>query len=80
MLGIKIPYILGLLGGYGFDIFSKLLNKKFPINSVRIRKVCATTQYDATKAHTSGFQAPYMLREGLDRTLKYEFLHSPAMI
>ena len=33
-----------------------------------------TTQFDATKARTSGFQAPFTLSEGLDRTIKYEFL------
>ena len=44
------------------------------ISSVRVRKFCATTQFDATKVHTSGFVAPYSLSQGLDRTLKYEFV------
>jgi hypothetical protein len=49
--------------------------KKFPINSVRVKKFYATTKFDAQAAHTSGFQASYTLGEGLARTLKYEFLH-----
>lgn len=28
-----------------------------------------------TKAHSSGFKAPYTLDEGLARTLEFEFVH-----
>jgi hypothetical protein len=51
------------------------LVKKLPISSVRVKKFCATTKFDAQAAHTSGFQAPYTLGEELARTLKYEFLY-----
>ncbi len=69
----RFPYWLGMLGGYGFDILSKLTGKKFSVSSVRVKKFCATTQFDATKAHSSGFKAPYSLSEGLDKTIKFEF-------
>ena len=39
-----------------------------------MKKFVATTQFDATKAHSSGFEAPYTLEEGLDMTLNYEFV------
>jgi len=68
------PYWLGMLGGYGFDILSKITGKKLAISSVRIKKFCATTRFDATKAHSCGFIAPYTLEEGLQRTLRYEFI------
>ena len=68
------PYWLGMLGGYGFDILSKITGKKLAISSVRIKKFCATTRFDATKAHSCGFIAPYTLEEGLQRTLHYEFI------
>ncbi|MDR2094358.1 MAG: NAD-dependent epimerase/dehydratase family protein [Treponema sp.] len=71
---IRIPYIAGLLGGYCFDLVSKLTKKKFSISSVRVRKVCATTQYDAKKAHSSGFKPPFSLSDALDKTMKYEFI------
>jgi GlcNAc-P-P-Und epimerase len=71
---IRIPFWLGMLGGYGFDIISKILLKEFTISSVRVKKFCATTQFDASKAH-SVFKAPYSLKEGLDKTLEYEFLN-----
>ena len=71
---IRIPFWLGLLGGYGFDSQSRILRKEFSISSVRVKKFCATTQFDASKAH-SVFKAPYSLKEGLDKTLEYEFLN-----
>lgn len=71
---IRIPFWLGMLGGYGFDLLAKVTGKKKAISSVRVRKFCATTQFDATKAH-SGFQAPYTLEEGLNRTLEFEFIN-----
>ena len=67
-------YWLGMLGGFGFDILSKITGKKFSVSSVRVKKFCAITQFDASKAHTCGFKAPYTLSEGLDNTLHYEFL------
>ncbi|MCF6171902.1 MAG: NAD-dependent epimerase/dehydratase family protein [Bacteroidales bacterium] len=70
----RLPYWLGMLAAYGFDILSVLTGKKFAISSVRVKKFCATTQFDATKAHSSGFVAPFTLSEGLDKTLQHEFL------
>lgn len=69
------PYWLGMLGGYGFDLLAKVTGKKLAISSVRVKKFCASTEFDATKAHTSGFKAPYSIDEGLRRTLEFEFLH-----
>ena len=69
------PYWLGMLGGYGFDLLALITRKKLTISSVRVKKFCATTQFDATKVHQSGFKAPYTLGEGLARTLEFEFVH-----
>jgi GlcNAc-P-P-Und epimerase len=69
-----LSYWLGMLGGYGFDIFSKLTRRKFSVSSVRVKKFCATTQFDATAAHSCGFKAPYTLSQGLHNTLHYEFI------
>ncbi|WP_305152688.1 hypothetical protein [uncultured Duncaniella sp.] len=32
-------------------------------------------EFDAKKAHSCGFKAPYSLDEGLARTLEFEFVH-----
>jgi nucleoside-diphosphate-sugar epimerase len=72
---IRIPYFIGMFGGYCFDLLAKLINKKLSISSVRVKKVCATTQYDAKKAHSSGFESVFTLPDALDRTIKYEFIN-----
>lgn len=69
------PYWMGMLGGYCFDVLAKLTGKKLSISSVRVKKFCATTQYDATKVSQTNFKAPYTLGEGLARTLEFEFVH-----
>lgn len=68
------PYWMGMLGGLGFDLLSKITGKKFSVSSVRVKKFCATTQFDSTKAHCCGFKASYTLAEGLHNTLQYEFI------
>lgn len=69
------PYWAGMLAGYGFDCLAFLTRKKMTVSSVRVKKFCATTQFNATQAHQSGFVAPYSLGQGLERTLEYEFVH-----
>ena len=71
------PYWLGMFGGKCFDLLAWITGKKLSISSVRVKKFCATTEFDATKAHSSGFKAPYTLSEGLSRTLKFEFVDPP---
>jgi len=70
----KIPYWLGLLGGFCFDLLSVVIRKKLSVSAVRVKKFCATTQFDAAKAHSS-FKAPYSLKDGLDKTLEHEFIN-----
>lgn len=69
------PYWLGMLGGYCFDAIAKISGKKLTISSVRIKKICATTEFDATKMLSSGYKPHYTLAEGLARTLEFEFIH-----
>ncbi|GHV54055.1 UDP-N-acetylglucosamine 4-epimerase [Bacteroidia bacterium] len=73
---IHFPFWLGMAGGYCFDVLAWLTKKKFAISSVRVKKFCATTQFDASKMQASGFQPPYTLAKGLARTLEYEFMEA----
>lgn len=73
---MHFPYWMGFIGGCAFDLLAKLTGKKMVVSSVRVKKFCATTQFDAKKAHSSGFVAPFTLAEGLHKTLFYEFLDS----
>jgi nucleoside-diphosphate-sugar epimerase len=70
---IRIPYSIGLLGGYAFDILAKLTGRTFPISSIRIKKFCANTKITAEKLKTIGFAPPYSLSEGLKRMILSEF-------
>ncbi|MBE8712362.1 NAD-dependent epimerase/dehydratase family protein [Sphingobacterium hungaricum] len=70
---VHIPYALGMLGGYGFDLLAFITRKKLNISSVRVKKFCAETQFDSTKAMNSGFVPPFAIEEGLRRMLKTEF-------
>lgn len=72
IIGIKIPYIIGLVFGYAFDLLAFILKRKLPISSVRVKKFCATTQFDAKKV-SKIFKPPFSLEKGLERTLNYEF-------
>lgn len=70
----RIPYWLGVLIGNVFDFFGLITKKKFSISAVRVKKFCATTQFNADKVHDT-FKAPYSLKEGLDKTLEHEFIN-----
>ena len=72
LVNFQIPFFIGLIAGYFFDIVFKTFKIKFPVSSVRVKKFCATTQFDSSKAH-SIFKPPYSLENGIRRTLNYEF-------
>lgn len=68
------PYWMGMMGGYCFDLLAKIAKKKLMVSSVRVKKFCATTQFDSSKAMSSGYIPVYTLKEGFARTLNYEFV------
>lgn len=70
---VKVPYWLGILGGYGFDVLAFFTGKKLSISSIRVKKFCAITKYDSTKAMSSGFVPPFSMAEGLRKMLNEEF-------
>lgn len=72
------PFWLGMMGGYCFDSLAFVTRKKLTVSSVRVKKFCATTQFDATKMLNTGFKAPYTLGEGLARTLEFEFIYDAS--
>tara|TARA_Y100000768_G_C23960609_1_gene675142 strand:+ start:184 stop:1164 length:981 start_codon:yes stop_codon:yes gene_type:complete len=71
---IYMPYWLGICGGYFFDFIAYFLKKKLFISSIRVKKFCATTQFNSAKAHDI-FKAPYTLEEGVNKTLDHEFIN-----
>jgi len=72
-LGVKIPYALGLAGGFTFDIAAKITGRKFPISVIRIKKFCADTIVNADKIQETGFSASHSLSDGLREMIDVEF-------
>ena len=69
----SIPYGFGVLGGYIFDVISKVTGKKFPVSSIRIKKFTADTTVNTDKLISTGFKPPYSLEDGLRNMIKHEF-------
>lgn len=67
---VKIPYLFGYAGGLCFDVLSFFTKKKYAINSIRIKKFCAITQFSSDKMLEVGYKPPYTLKEGLHKTLE----------
>lgn len=74
--GIHWPYWLGFTGGLFFDFIANLTGKKLPISSIRIKKFCATTQFETSIYKKTSFKPPVTLEEGLKRTIEFEFLNN----
>jgi len=72
-VGLRMPRFLGITIGVAFDLLAWLIRKPLPISSIRVKKFMATTQFSSAVPAT-GFEAPYTLAEGLEKTLRYEFL------
>jgi nucleoside-diphosphate-sugar epimerase len=72
-VGLRLPAFLGVSIGVGFDLLAWLIRRPLPISSIRVKKFMATTQFSSSVAET-GFDAPYTLAEGLEKTLRYEFI------
>ncbi|MDC9620355.1 MULTISPECIES: NAD-dependent epimerase/dehydratase family protein [Xenorhabdus] len=72
---ISIPYPVGILGGYFFDVLSKIIGKEFPISSIRVKKFCARTQFKSDTIAQTGFVPPVTLEQGIANTVQTEFNH-----
>lgn len=70
---LRIPYPIGILGGYCFDLLAKVTGKKLPISSIRVKKFCSSTEINSDKLDASGFVRPVDFKEGLQQTLTSEF-------
>lgn len=68
------PYWLGYAGGLCFDILAKVLHKKLPISSIRVKKFCQNTYFRSSRVLETDFTPPVSLADGLRRTIDYEFI------
>lgn len=72
-VGIRLPGWLGQLAGYGFDLLAFILRRNLPISSIRVKKFMGTTAF-STSISSTGFESSCTLAEGLERTLRHEFI------
>ena len=72
-VGLRLPGFIGLALGYVADLAAVIIRKPLPVSSIRVKKFMGTTQF-ASSVSDTGFVAPVSLKEGLARTLRYEFM------
>lgn len=72
-IGIKLPYSIGFAAGKVFDFFSVVTGKKLSVSSIRVKKFCSDTAF-GTNLEKTGFVRPWSLEEGINNTIKYEFI------
>lgn len=73
-VGLRLPYWLGLLLGYGADVVANFTTKSLPFSSIRVKKFAASTEFSSGKSKIDNFIPPYELNDGLRRTLQSEFI------
>ncbi len=72
-IGFRLPYSVGYAIGKAFDLVAFITGKKFTISSIRVKKFCSNSVFD-TSIDKTGFIPPVKLEDGLERTIKYEFI------
>ena len=73
-VGPRLPYWLGLILGYSADLVAKISGKNLPVSSIRVKKFSSSTEFRSAKASLDNFVAPFRLIDGVERTLRSEFL------
>jgi nucleoside-diphosphate-sugar epimerase len=68
------PYWLGYFGGLCFDVLAFVLRKKLQISSIRVKKFCSNSMFEASNIKKTDFKPPVALGDGLRNTIKYEFI------
>ena len=73
-VGLRVPYYLGIMLGYSADLLSKLTGTNLPLSSIRVKKFATASEFKSAKFDLDNFQAPFTLKEALERTINKEFL------
>ncbi len=72
-IGLRLPGFIGVALGYFADLAAMVIRKPLPVSSIRMKKFMSTTQF-ASSIGDTGFVPPVSLKEGLARTIRYEFI------
>lgn len=72
-VGFRLPGFLAVAVGFCADVLSQVVGRSLPVSSIRVKKFMGTTQF-ASSISDADFTPPVSLKDGLARTLRYEFL------
>lgn len=71
---LRLPYWMGIILGYIADAFAKVSGLKLPVSLIRVRKFTSSTEFRSSKNNLDGFNPPFQLSQGIERTLQSEFI------
>ncbi len=69
----RLPFSIGFLVGFVFDLIAKITKKKFAISAIRVKKFCANSVYESA-IDSTGFTPPVPLMDAIKRTVHFEFI------
>lgn len=69
---LRVPYVIGFLGGLTCDFISFSTRQSLPISAARVRKFRDTTTFSTTRLCSTGFVPPVCLRDALRYTIQHE--------
>jgi nucleoside-diphosphate-sugar epimerase len=71
----RLPYSIGFFIGFCFDLFGKIVGRKFSISAIRVKKFCANSVYESNVGST-GFVPQVSLIKAIEKTVRFEFIES----
>ena len=73
----RLPFAIAISLGYLADLVSLLTGKTLSLSAIRVKKFVSSTEFSSAKSELGGFEPPFKLLEGVERTLQSEFI-SPS--
>ncbi len=70
---VRLPYWLGMIGGYAFDLAALLRGRPFAISAKRIRKFCTSTAFSSKRPAPPGFTPRVTLEEAMRDFVRIEW-------
>ena len=71
--GLRLPYAAGYAAGGLADLVSAAIRRPLPLSRIRVKKFCASTEFDSQKMLGSGFHPPVELASAVEKTIVHEF-------
>jgi len=75
-VGPTVHYWLGIILDCTADLVTKITGKNLPVSPIRVKKFTLSPTFKSTKASLENFQAPFLLKWGVERTLQSRFIRS----